>query len=381
MPTPRPVLLCALTVLVSATLAACGGAAAPGGPAAAASAPAALLLSPADVLTLAPSSLATGPVLTGSLQPERRADLRAEISAVVLEVRRDNGDAVAAGDVLVRLDDTAIRDSLNAANEAVRVAQAALEQTDRLLTRQQTLANQGMVSAQALDDAQLRRVNAANELVASRARAAQALQQQARTQVRAPFAGVVSERQVSAGDTASVGKALLKVIDPASLRFEALVSADDAAQLKVGQKVVFRVNGMGDARFDGTLKRIDAAANATTRQVAVAVTFDDAAAAPRVAGLFAEGHVLTASREVLMLPPGAIVRSGDRTEVWRLQGGKLDKVAVQLGERDARSGDWPVRGGLAAGEHVLRNPGSNLTVGQAAALGAAAKPAAPASGK
>ncbi|MCA0174919.1 MAG: efflux RND transporter periplasmic adaptor subunit [Proteobacteria bacterium] len=380
MPKSRPVLY-ALTVLLAAALAACGGAAAPGGPVAAASAPAALLLSPADVITLAPSSLATGPVLTGSLQPERRADLRAEISAVVLEVRRDNGDAVAAGDVLVRLDDTAIRDSLNAANEAVRVAQAALAQTDRLLTRQQTLASQGMVSAQALDDAQLRRVNAANELVAARARAAQALQQQARTQVRAPFAGVVSERQVSAGDTASVGKALLKVIDPASLRFEALVSADDAAQLRVGQKAVFRVNGMGEARFDGTLKRIDAAANATTRQVAVVVTFDDAAAAPRVAGLFAEGHVLTASREVLMLPPGAIVRSGDRAEVWRLHGGKLDKVAVQLGERDARSGDWPVRSGLTAGEQVLRNPGSNLTVGQAAAFGTAAKPAAAASGK
>lgn len=380
MPKSRPVLY-AFTVVLTAALAACGGGAAPGGPAAAASAPAALLLSPADVITLAPSSLATGPVLTGSLQPERRADLRAEISAVVLEVRRDNGDAVAAGDVLVRLDDTAIRDSLNAANEAVRVAQAALEQTDRLLARQQTLASQGMVSAQALDDAQLRRVNAANELVAARARAAQALQQQARTQVRAPFAGVVSERQVSAGDTASVGKALLKVIDPASLRFEALVSADDAAQLRVGQKAVFRVNGMGEARFDGTLKRIDAAANATTRQVAVVVTFDDTAAAPRVAGLFAEGHVLTASREVLMLPPGAIVRSGDRAEVWRLQGGKLDKVVVQLDARDARSGDWPVRSGLTAGEHVLRNPGSNLTAGQAATFGAAAKPAAAASGK
>lgn len=377
----RPALF-TLSLLLTAVLAGCGGGGAtPGGPDAAASAPAALLLSPADVMTMAPSRLATGPVLTGSLQPERRADLRAEISAVVLEVRRDNGDAVPAGEVLVRLDDTAIRDSLNAANEAVRVAQAALEQTDRLLARQQTLASQGMVSAQALDDVQLRRINAANELVAARARAAQAQQQQARTLVRAPFAGVVSERQVSAGDTASVGKALLKVIDPASLRFEALVSADDAAQLRVGQKAVFRVNGMGDARFDGTLKRIDAAANTTTRQVAVAVTFDDAAAAPRVAGLFAEGHVLTADREVLMLPPGAVVRSGDRTEAWRLQGNKLEKVAVQLGERDARSGDWPVRAGLAAGERVLRNPGSNLTAGQAVEYGPAAKPASAASGK
>ena len=67
-----------------------------------------------------PATQAAGPVITGSLQPERRADLRAEVSAVVLQVLKDNGEPVRAGDLLVRLDDTAIRDSLTSADEAVR---------------------------------------------------------------------------------------------------------------------------------------------------------------------------------------------------------------------------------------------------------------------
>ena len=75
-----------------------------------------LLLSPEDLLTVANSALTSGPTITGTVQPERRADLRAEISAVVLQVLKENGDVVHRGDLLVRLDDTAIRDSLASAD-------------------------------------------------------------------------------------------------------------------------------------------------------------------------------------------------------------------------------------------------------------------------
>ena len=173
------------------------------------------------------SARAAGPVITGSLQPERRADLRAEVSAVVLQVLKENGEPVRAGDLLVRLDDTAIRDSLASADEAVRAAAQAFEQAERQFQRLKTLQAQGMASTQALEDAEIRRNNAQSDLVGgASARVVQARQQLQRTEVRAPFDGVVSERKVSAGDTAQVGKELLKVIDPRSMRFEGLVSAD-----------------------------------------------------------------------------------------------------------------------------------------------------------
>ena len=109
-----------------AFLAGCGGGAnaakTPGGDAPA------LLLSAEDVLVIRPSPVTAGPLITGSIQPDRKADLRAEVPAVVTAVLKDNGDAVRKGDLLVRLDDTSIRDSLLSAQEAERAAAQAFDQ-------------------------------------------------------------------------------------------------------------------------------------------------------------------------------------------------------------------------------------------------------------
>jgi len=371
-------------LVVACTLAACNksGPGSPGGAASAAGAAASapLLIAPEDLVTVASSLQASGPVISGSLQPERRADLRAEVGAVVLQVLKENGETVKAGELLVRLDDAAIRDSLVSAQEAVRASSQSFEQAERQLQRLKTLQGQGMTSMQAMEDSEVRRNNAQSDLVAARARLATAQQQLRRTEVRAPFDGVVSDRKVSAGDTAQIGKELVKVLDPRSLRFEGLVSADRMHELRAGQPVSFRVNGFPDQVFSGKLRRIDAAANATTRQVEVIVGFDDAAKAPRVSGLFAEGRVETGGAQVLMLPEGALVRAGEAAHVWKLDGNTLRKLAVTLGERDARSGEFPVRSGLTAGDRLLRHPVGNLRDGQTVELARpAAVPTVPAS--
>jgi RND family efflux transporter MFP subunit len=359
-------------------LAACGK---PGGdaakPEAAASAPKATAAAPADpakapVLLLAPEDLRTvgataggGPLVTGSIQPEKRADLRAEVAAVVTQVLKENGDAVKRGDLLVRQDDTSIRESLQSAQASERAAQQAFDQAQRQVERLKTLQAQGMTSAQALDDAEGRRNAAQSELAAARARVVSAQQQLRRTEVRAPFDGVVSERKASVGDTAQVGKELLKVIDPRSMRFEGLVSADRMAEIKLGQPVRFRINGVEGVEFAGKVQRVDASANAVTRQVEVLVSFDDAAQAPRVAGLYAEGRIETGVNAMPMLAESSIVRSGEAAHVWRVsKDGKLAKAAVQLGERDARSGEVVLKGGLSDGDVILRKPGSTLVDGQ-----------------
>jgi RND family efflux transporter MFP subunit len=340
--------------------------------AAAASAPAAADAAKAPVLLLAPEDLRTvsataggGPLVTGSVQPEKRADLRAEVAAVVTQVLKENGEPVKRGDLLVRLDDTAIRESLQSAQASERAAQQAYDQAQRQVERLKTLQAQGMTSAQALDDAEGRRNAAQSELAAARARVVSAQQQLRRTEVRAPFDGVVSERKASVGDTAQVGKELLKVIDPRSMRFEGLVSADRMAEIKLGQPVRFRINGVEGVEFAGKVQRVDASANAVTRQVEVLVSFDDAAQAPRVAGLYAEGRIESGVNAMPMLAESSIVRSGEAAHVWRVsKDGKLAKAAVQLGERDARSGEVVLKGGLSDGDVILRKPGSTLVDGQ-----------------
>jgi len=272
-------------------------------------------------------------------------------------------DAVRRGDLLVRLDDTAIRDGLASAESASRASAQAFEQAERQFQRMTTLRASGMASAQQLEDAEVRRNNAQSDVEGAKTRVVLARQQLQRTEVRAPFDGIVSDRKVSAGDTAQVGKELVKVIDPASMRFEGLVSADNIGAVTPGQRVSFRVNGYPDQEFTGKVRRVNPAANATTRQVEVLVDFTGDKQ-PRLAGLYAEGHIETASAESLTLPATALVREGDKALAWQVQGGKLRKATLSLGEREPRTGDFVIRGGLAAGDLVIRHPSALLKDGQ-----------------
>ena len=333
-----------------------------------------LLIAPEDLRTLQRQALAAGPVITGTVQPERRADLRAEIAAVVLTVLKENGDAVKRGELVVRLDDTAIRDSLASAEETARAAGQSAEQAERQLQRLKTLQGQGMSSMQAMEDAEVRRNTTQSDLVAARARAATARQQLQRTEVRAPFDGVVSERKVSAGDTAQIGKELLKVIDPKTMRFEGLVSADRINDVVAGQVVSFRVNGQAQQQeFVGKVKRVDPVANPTTRQVEVLVDFEPGNL-PKVTGLYAEGRIAATSSQVLLVAQASLVMAGDSAFAWRVKDNILSKISVKLGERDVRRGDYLVLGGLAEGDTILRNPSTTLKDGQKVELRDVAKP-------
>ncbi|MBC3809999.1 efflux RND transporter periplasmic adaptor subunit [Undibacterium aquatile] len=331
-----------------------------------------LIIAPEDIMKVQSNALASGPVVTGSIQPERKADLRAEVSTIVLQVLKENGDVVKRGDVLVRLDETSIRENLNSAEDNARSAALALDQADRALQRLKTLRASGMTSLQALDEAEVK-VNAArSELSASRARASTARQQLQRTIVRAPFDGVVSERKVSAGDTAAIGKELVKVIDPTSMRFTGRVSADKIAQVRIGQPVSFRINGYGGQEFRGKVTRVDPAANDVTRQVEVLVAFADSNQ-PRVSGLYAEGNIESTTVNALTLPEGALVKAGDKSYAWRINGKALKRVDLNIGKRDQRTGHYEVRSGLTEGDVVMRSPNSSFRDGQAIEMAATPK--------
>jgi membrane fusion protein, multidrug efflux system len=323
-----------------------------------------LLLSPEDVHKLQSKTLTAGPSITGSVLPEGLADLRAEVSAIVLAVLKENGDKVKRGDLLVRLDETSIRDTLRSREAAAQTADQAYDQAQRQYERLAKLQKDGLVSLQQLEDAEDRRNATQSERASARSNLVAAQQQMQRTMVRAPFDGVVSDRKVSAGDTAQIGKELLKVIDPASLRFEGHVSADSIGDLKPGQKVTFRIHGYEDQDFSGKITRINPAANAMTRQVEVLVSFEEGQQQPGVAGLYAEGRVETTHAEGLSLPPDLIVRDGDNAFAWRVQDGKIRKVKLTVGDRDARSGEYVIKDGLAAGDVLLRYPTSSLHDGQ-----------------
>jgi len=233
------------------------------------------------------------------------------------------------------------------------------------------LQAQGMVSTQGLEESEIKRNAAQSEFVASKARVAAAKQQLERTEVRAPFNGVVSARKASAGDTAQTGKELIQVIDPSSMRFEGQVSADQMSVVKLGQRVNFRINGMTQSGNQlssyGIVKRIDGAANPITRQVSVIVELSGKDRPP-VVGLYAEGIIETQTKPAVMVSDNSLRREGDKVFVWVLDNNKLSKRGIEISGRDTRTGNWVVNAGLNAGEKVLRKDGSALKDGQAFTL-------------
>ena len=314
-----------------------------------------------DLVNITPGRIASGPIISGSLQAKKQADLRAEVSAIVVQVVKDNGDKVQKGDLLVRLDDTIFRQALISSQEAERAALQSFNQAERHFKRLTTLSNSGAVSTQAKEDAELRRNATQSELAAARARVAQDSQQLARTEVRAPFAGIVGNRVVSNGDTAQVGKALLKVIDPSSIRFEGFVPSDQIWQIEVGQLVTFHVNGSRAKTFKGLVERINPVADINTRQVGVQVALPGTD--NLTVGLFAEGHVQSDTEKLLSIPEASLTQQGDHIYVWRVQKGVLNKVEIKLGKRDVESGDYEITSGLREDDTILRHPRGLLTDG------------------
>lgn len=161
-----------------------------------------LSLVSADVLKLQASELARGPMVSGSLQPVVKAELNAEVSGIVTKVLKDNGDLVKAGELLVQLDQTTFRDKLMSAQEAERSALVTADQAQKQLRRMQSLHKQNLVTAEVLESAEIKANQAHSELASAKARLVEARQQLERTEVRAPFDGVVAMRKTSAGDTA-----------------------------------------------------------------------------------------------------------------------------------------------------------------------------------
>jgi membrane fusion protein, multidrug efflux system len=136
------------------------------------------------------------------------------------------------------------------------------------------------------------------------------------------------------------------------------------------------VHGFADREFLGTIARVNPAANATTRQVEVLVTFADAKQQPNVAGLYAEGRIETARTSSLTIPGTALVREGEAAFAWRVSDNVLQKVSLSVGERDARSGEYVLKGGVSEGDKLLRYPTATLHDGQRVELAPESDPQA-----
>jgi RND family efflux transporter MFP subunit len=319
-------------------------------------------IGPENIAIVEQAELATGPSLSGQLTADRSASIRAEVASSAVDVRAEQGERVAAGAVLAKLDDTAIRDAWLSARSGVTSAQTMSDQAQRDLQRAERLLAAGAVAEREVEAARSANISAQAMLADAKARLASAQKQLDATEVKAPFAGVVAERQVSAGDIVAPGTPLFTVVDPASMRLEATIPASSLSEVRAGMPVRFTVSGYGTRSFAGRVSNVNPAADPMTGQVRINVAIPNSGG-QLVSGLFAQGQVASETHRALSAPTNAVDLRGLRPFVVRLRGGKVERVEVTVGIRDDERERIEIATGVTAGDTLLVGAAQGFTPG------------------
>jgi membrane fusion protein, multidrug efflux system len=319
-----------------------------------------------NVVAVTSGVVVFGPIISGELRPEREATVRAELGGSMTDVTVKEAQPVNKGALLGRIETRTLEDARQSAASAVRSSENQLEVAQREAERTGKLVEAGALAARDLDVSRSNVTAAEAQLADARNRLASASRQLDDTVIRAPFAGIVSRRTVNAGDVVSAGTELFRIIDPSSMRLEASVPSEDLSQLRVGAPVEFGVRGY-DKPFQGRIERISPQADPTTRQVPIYVSIPNVGGR-LVAGLFAEGRVVSQSAAGLVVPMNA-VNTKDAPWVLRVTDNKTERVPVQLGLRDARTERVQIIEGLREGDILLRGTAQGIAPGTSVQVG------------
>jgi RND family efflux transporter MFP subunit len=315
-----------------------------------------------NVVVVSNAELSSGPAISGNLLPEQEATVRAQIGGTVLQTLADEGSRVTTGTVLARIDDRTIRDQYLSARSAVTSAQSAAEVAQRNLERNERLATAGAIADRDLETSRTQNTAAQSQLADAKARLTLQEKQLADAQIRAPFSGIVSRRQVSGGDVVQPGGEMFTVVDPTSMRLEASVPANQLSAIRIGLPVKFSVSGYPERAFTGKITRINPIADPTTGQVRVVVSLPNTGN-NLVGGLFAEGRVASERRNALVVPIEAVDVTGVKPFVVRVKDGKVERVDVQLGLRDEDTERVEVKNGIARGDTLLVGAARGISPG------------------
>ena len=329
----------------------------------------AMVVGPENITVATNGSIMTGPSISGTLEPEREAVLRAQVSGSVLQTYADQGQAVNAGAVLARIDASGIQDAYTSARAGLVAARNAADVAAKDLARNQKLLAAGAIAERDIDQSRRASIAAQAALEDANSRLASAEKAYRSTTVTSPFSGVVSERPVSPGDVVQPGSALFTVVDPSSMRLEASVPAEQLASIRIGVPVNFTVSGYPGRQFVGRITRINPTADPTTRQVRIYVSIPNAGRA-LVGGLFANGRMSSATRMGLVVPASAVDVRGSAPTVMRVKQGKAERVQVQIGLSDQSSETIEVISGLVAGDTLLLGAAQGITPGAAVRVSA-----------
>lgn len=339
-------------------------AAAAKGPGAGASTGVTVVARPPAVVKL-PQSITT----VGSLRSDEAVIVRPEIAGRVAEIAFKEGQRVTKGQVLIRLDDSVQRADLERARANLTLSKSKYE-------RAVDLRAKGFISGQAKDEAE-------NTLKVAQADAELAAARLAKTEIRAPFGGIIGLRSVSVGDYVKEGQDIvnLEEIDPLKADFR--VPEVFLSQVKAGQVLQVTMDALPDRTWPGQVYAINPLVDANGRAIAIRAQVPNADGKLRP-GMFARVRLLTSeARDSLMIPEESIFPVGDDKFVYKVVDGRAMRQKVDIGLR--REGKVEILGGLTTADTVVTDgivklrDGAPVRLADAPAAGQPAAKAAPAS--
>jgi RND family efflux transporter MFP subunit len=324
---------------------------------------------------------------TGTLTAEEQADIAAETGGRIVAVAVERGTPVAAGAELVRVSaveaEAQLREAeANAAQIEARLglgdertfeieavpevqnARAAYELATSEFDRIKALLDDGVVSRSEFDqrrtqaEAARRQLDVAKNaaaqqfqsLQAARARVALAQKAVNDTVVRAPFAGTVAQRLVSAGDYVNRGTKVVQVVRTNPLRAQLTIPEQYVAAVGVGQSIAFEVDAYPGRQFAGTVRFISPAVQADQRALTIEAVVPNSEGTLKP-GLFATARIDQPNPPAaVVVPTKAVLTANGTSRVFVVQGDHVEERIVSTG---VSVGDGvEVTEGVKAGERV-----------------------------
>lgn len=285
------------------------------------------------VVETVPTPHALDVTATGDLAPAEAVEIVSELSRRLVRVRAEEGATVDKGDVLFEVDAA----DLHARHARLRIAR---DLAARILARREAHSAGGAITAHELDVGR-------TEVAAVEAEMYEVAIQLQKTQIRAPFAGVLGTRNVSQGAWVTPDVVLTTLYDTSRFKLDFTLPERFASQLAVG--ATFQFSASGGKQGEGTIAVVEPSVDATSRSVRVRgiVAKGDGL----VAGTFVTVTLKLAPRQALFVPTIAVEASPAGHAVWVVAEGRATRRVIEIGDRTPER--MEVVKGLEKGEEVI----------------------------
>jgi len=296
-------------------------------------------LGAADVVQVKTHELAQGLSVSGALKAVNTAIVKARVAGELQGLSVREGDAVKAGQIIAQVESTEYQARVRQAQQQAEAAKAQVDIARRNFDNNRSLVEQGFISKTALDSSSASLASAEATYRAAQAGTEVATKSLMDTVLRAPIAGLISQRLAQPGERVGIDARIVEIVDLSRLELEASLSASESLAVRVGQSAVLQIEGAAKP-VKARVVRVNPSAVAGSRAVLVYLAVE---ATPGLRqGLFAQGTLGTDRLQALAVPLNAVRTDKPEPYVQLVSQQKVVHQTVEMGARGEVDGQTMV---------------------------------------